>query len=43
MGFLFMLDCALVVVMFFFTAWNWFLACAGLSTIEFIGQTTGYT
>jgi len=43
MGFLFILDCALIVLMFLFTSWNWFLACAGLSTIEFIGQTSGNT
>ena len=36
MGFLMILDTALVVVMGCFNIWNWFLACTGLSTLEFI-------
>ena len=42
MGFLLTLDIALIVVLLFFNVWNWFLACTGLSCIEFIGQATGH-
>ena len=42
MRFLFILDLALGVMMLCFNCWNWFLACSGLTTIEFMGQATGY-
>jgi len=42
MGFLVILDVALSAVLLCFNVWNWFLACVGLSTIEFMGQATGY-
>ena len=42
MSFLVILDCALSVVLFGFNAWNWFLACSGLTTIEFMGQASGH-
>lgn len=41
MSFLLILDIALTVVLLGFNAWNWFLACSGLSTIEFMGQASG--
>jgi len=42
MSFLCILDVALSIVLLGFNVWNWFLACSGLTTIEFMGQATGY-
>jgi len=42
MSFCLILDIALIVVLLGFNVWNWFLACSGLSTIEFMGQASGY-
>lgn len=42
MSFCLILDIALSVLLVFFNIWNWFLACSGLSTIEFMGQASGY-
>ena len=42
MRFLFILDCALTLMLLLFNCWNWFLAFSGLTTIEFMGQATGY-
>ena len=36
MSFLLVLDMALTVVLLGFNVWNWFLACSGLTTIEFM-------
>ena len=36
MNFLVILDGALIVVLLGFNAWSWFLASAGLSTLEFM-------
>jgi len=41
MNFLTILDGALVVVLFGFNAWSWFLICSGLTTLEFMAQTSG--
>lgn len=41
MHFLTILDAALIVVLLGFNVWNWFLACAGLTTLEFMSQVTG--
>lgn len=41
MHFLTILDGALIVVLIGFNVWNWFLACAGLTTLEFMGQVQG--
>lgn len=37
MSFLVILDTALCTVLLGFNVWNWFLACSGLTTIEFMG------
>lgn len=42
MSFCLILDVALIILLVFFNIWNWFLACSGLSTIEFMGQASGY-
>ena len=42
MSFLVILDIALTTVLFGFNAWNWFLACSGLTTIEFMAQASGH-
>ena len=42
MQFLVILDSALILLMLLFNVWNWFMACSGLSTLEFMGQATGY-
>lgn len=42
MSFLLILDCALCLVLLGFNVWNWFLACSGLTTIEFMGQAGGH-
>lgn len=42
MHFLTILDGALIVVLAGFNAWNWFLACAGLTTLEFMAQVGGH-
>eukprot|EP00356_Strombidium_inclinatum_P016245 CAMPEP_0170486962 /NCGR_PEP_ID=MMETSP0208-20121228/5852_1 /TAXON_ID=197538 /ORGANISM="Strombidium inclinatum, Strain S3" /LENGTH=306 /DNA_ID=CAMNT_0010761057 /DNA_START=35 /DNA_END=955 /DNA_ORIENTATION=+ len=42
MSFLVILDVALIIVIAGFNIWNWFLACSGLSTIEFMSQFSGY-
>jgi hypothetical protein len=42
MSFLLILDSALCIVLLGFNVWNWFLACSGLTTIEFMGQASGY-
>uniref|UniRef100_A0A7S3FXS9 Palmitoyltransferase n=1 Tax=Strombidium rassoulzadegani TaxID=1082188 RepID=A0A7S3FXS9_9SPIT len=42
LSFLLILDVALTLVLLIFNIWNWFLACSGLSTIEFIGQYQNY-
>lgn len=41
MHFLTILDGALLIVLFGFNVWNWFLACAGLTTLEFMSQVSG--
>ena len=38
MHFLTILDGALIVVLIGFNVWNWFSACTGLTTFEFIAQ-----
>jgi hypothetical protein len=42
MHFLTILDGALCIVLIGFNVWNWFLACTGLTTLEFMGQVTGH-
>ena len=42
MHFLTILDGALCVVLIGFNGWNWFLAFAGLTTLEFMAQVTGH-
>jgi len=39
MSFVVILDAALIIVLIGFNAWNWFLAMAGMSTIEFWGSS----
>lgn len=42
MIFLVLLDSILIFIMFCFNVYNWTIAIYGLSTLEFIGQLTGY-
>ena len=42
MSFLVVFDGLLVVSLTIYNVWCWFLACSGLTTIEFIGRNTGY-
>jgi hypothetical protein len=41
MHFITILDGALILVLVGFNVWNWFLACAGLTTLEFMSQVGG--
>jgi len=42
MAFLVSFDTLLSICLFFYNLWCWFLACSGLTTIEFMGRNTGY-
>jgi len=42
MSFLITFDTLLCFCLFFYNLWCWFLACSGLTTIEFMGRNTGY-
>lgn len=42
MSFLLIFDSLLTVCLFFYNLWCWFLACSGLTAVEFIGRNTGY-
>jgi hypothetical protein len=42
MSFLLIFDTLLTVCLFFYNLWCWFLACSGLTAVEFIGRNTGY-
>jgi len=42
MAFLVSFDGLLSICLFFYNLWCWFLACSGLTTIEFMGRNTGY-
>ena len=41
MSFLVLMDSCMVFLLAGFNAWNWFLACTGLSTLEFLDQYNG--
>lgn len=42
MSFLLIFDSLTSVCLFFYCLWSWFLACSGLTGVEFIGRNTGY-
>lgn len=42
MSFLLIFDCLVTVCLFFYNLWSWFLACSGLTAVEFVGRNTGY-
>ena len=42
MSFLLVLNLLLSVSLFVYNCWSWFIACSGLTTIEFMGRNTGY-
>lgn len=37
---MFMIDAALVCVLFIFNCWCWFMACSGMTTIELVRQNS---
>ncbi len=37
---MFMIDSALVCVLFLFNCWAWFMACSGITTIELVKQNS---
>ena len=42
MSFLLIFDSLATGCLFFYNLWCWFLACSGLTAVEFIGRNTGY-
>lgn len=42
MTFLLICDCCSAVGLLIINVWSWFLACAGLTTIEFISRQIGF-
>ena len=42
MSFLLVLNGILCVSLGLYNLWSWFIACSGLTTIEFMGRNTGY-
>jgi len=42
MSFLLVLDSLMSFCLLFYNLWSWFLACSGLTGVEFMGRNTGY-
>ena len=43
LGVLVWMDSALILLLACFNLWNWCMALSGMSTLEFIGRTSGHT